>query len=56
MLVSLSLFTPQIVVYSFIIMFLYPNVKSSLNNVSDISHQIFALVTLRICKSHFVLF
>ena len=53
MFVSLSLFALQIVVYRFIIMFLYPNVKSNLNNVSAICIK-FLLVTLRICKSHFV--
>ena len=50
--VSLSLFALQIVVYSFIVMFLYPSVKSNLNNVSDL-HVKFLLVSFMICKSHF---
>ena len=54
MFVSFALFTSQIVVYRFTIMFLYPSLKSNLNIISDICIK-FSLVTLRICKSHFFL-
>ena len=51
--VSLTLFPLQMITFRFTIVFIYPNVKFSLKNVRDICIK-FLLLTLRICKLHFV--